>query len=72
MFQLWKSEEVTSECQRCIEVCHAKEAVAKGEVFVGEKKSSKEGTSKQREQREPDNETIRTELYLENNNMTQC
>lgn len=44
----------------------------KGEVSVGEEKSSKEGASKQREQHEPGSKAIRTELYLKNNNMIQC
>ena len=39
----------------------------KGEVSAEEEKRSQEGASKQ-----TDSKAIRTELYLENNNMIQC
>lgn len=45
-------------------LCQEK-AVRKKRLLVEEEKSRKKCTSKQREQYEPDNKTIRTQLYSE-------
>lgn len=52
--------------------CGKGKAEAKERRLVWEEKSREEGAAKQRKQHAPDSKTIKTELYLENNNVIQC